>query len=783
MDPFVLSRDFFERFDNPSDRVLAEQIYNDFISKKGEELVTGSLLQNTQFALLFSILCMREFYRQNWTGPRSPFSSKVLALATAAFPSREAAMEFLVADGEFPYRMTRNPELLAFALKELQKPGRDTDSLCAWWLCRAYYLHLRLLDAPCYSLRNKLASLVQEHVQKSFGISKTVLVLEAANFMQECENDSSLSYLEEAAKAEGVEFSLIGRLGRRTIHQSFDVYQLTVDIKGNQPQTDSPAATEGPKNIALNAEGPKNIALNDDHLRENVEFTDDKDTVKATHAQLAIFLGHARELWRFHARDTEINEKVTAYVEKVLESPNCWQIFSAGLFWRSRLETDRTRTMERACFQFKALAEQIDDAGNDDRLDWTFAVWFPADWECDREQAMLFAGLGAFKTALEIFNRREMFEEAVQCLLSLGQLEEAESLVTKQLEKYPNDPKLVCVLGDVKRRAWETLLAQREQNDPAVTEAFKLAESLYIESWKLSCERLAKAQRNLGALYYVVGDYHRVIEALGAAVALNPLFESSWYLIGFSHLQLKEYEQALRAFTRVINLNSDSPDAWTHIAHCHVQLGRLEDAYRALLQLTRINFNQTDCWLSLFSVSLAVGEPMDAIKSFRRYVEILSLEGGSSFSSKETAKIVEMCSQLIDLVCKVCLNPAANTDQAYRDITAPVKRQFDTLMFDYLTQSAMASNSEFWLQVARYMKADRWPLHAPQVREALLKAYRCLQSRPFDKDLATFKLITQIVTQLKEIDSENVEEVELIVKSVKRKCREAFETTPEYAAL
>jgi hypothetical protein len=130
-------------------------------------------------------------------------------------------------------------------------------------------------------------------------------------------------------------------------------------------------------------------------------------------------------------------------------------------------------------------------------------------------------------------------------------------------------------------------------------------------------------------------------------------------------------------------------------------------------------------------------------------------------------------------MCKVCLQSEIRSD-----LTAPVKRQFDSLIFDYLTQSPLASNSEFWLQVvARYMKADRWPLHAQQVREALLKSYRCLQSRPFDKDPVTFKLITQIVSELKEIDTERAEDVELIVRSVKRKCRDAFESTPEYASL
>lgn len=783
--PFDLeSSGFFSRFKHESERIFAQNLFNQFNARESIELLSFPV-ESDELNLLYSISALKEFLLQNWLGPRTPFNHPLFDY----FRNKTAGKTVLslVIDGEYPYRLTRQPELLIFALDRLTAlSSSSADRQVAWWYARALYLHQRVVDYSSPTLRSKITSTLKTKLGDMLTAQEAV---EAANFAQECEDEKLAQfYLDEASRLAGIKHSFIGKLGRRTIHQTFDIYQLTVNIT----RQDSQKVTCCSEADHRSAEQPKNVSLNDDVLRESVTFTEpDNGEPSASHLELAILLANARQLWRFHARDAEINEKLEAYIHKTLESPNSWQIYSAGLFWRSKIEADRGRTMERACLQFKALAEQVDfsspDTQEQSRFDWSFAVYFPTEWDCDREQGLLFAGLGAFKTALEIFERREMFEEAVQCLLNLGRIEDAQNVVTRQLEKFPDDPKLICVFGDVKRVIWE---GKQERNEPDAPAAFTATEETYQRAWTVSGNRLAKAQRSLGALYYVTGDYQKVRTALARAVAINPLFESSWFLLGFSAVQLEDFEGALRAFTRLINLNQDNPEAWKHIANCHVKLGRVDEAHRALLQVTRLQFDLADGWLSLFSVSLSVGEPLDAIRALRRYIEILisTSSESASFTPKETAKIIEMTTQICNLVIRVCFQSEDRiaSDPNYREMTLPVKRQFDNFLLDFMGQTNMASVSEFWIQVAAYLKADRWPLHSAQVREALLKAYRCLQSRPYDKDPATFRLIAQIISTLKEVaavEQTPASDVDLMVRSVKRRCKEAFEGTPEYESL
>ena len=790
--PFHLGPHFFARFQHESERIFAQNLYNDFENRTVSENVNFPV-ESDELGLIYSILALKEFFRQNWLGPRSAFPHPFFEYCKSKTNGK--SLLSLIMDGEYPYRLVKQPELLIFALERLSSTKNECRET-AWWYLRALYLHQRVIDYPSPTLRTKITSILKERIGN---FESTEEALEAANLAQECEDEKmALFCLDEASRLASIQHSFVGKLGRRTIHQTFDVYQLTVSIsRGVKTENERKCCTEDsrcmgqPKNTedSLSMGQPKNIALNDDHLRETVAFAETGNESEATHSELAILLANARQLWRFHARDSEINEKIEAYIQKVLEKPNSWQIYSAALFWRSKLESNHGRTMERACLQFKALAEQVDFESDDgmNRFDWSFAVFFPTEWDCDREQGLLFAGLGAFKTALDIFERREMFEEAVQCLINLGRIEDAESVVNGQLEKFPDDPKLVCVQGDVKRVLWER---KYHRNDPDTEAAFKLVEDTYLRAWSVSGNRLAKAQRSLGSLYYVLGDYKKVRSSLAKAVAINPLFESSWFLLGFASVQLEDFEGALRSFTRLINLNQDNPEAWKHVANCQVKLGRPDEAHRALAQVTRLQFDIPDGWLSLFSVSLSIGEPLDAIRSLRRYIEILLQTSSetSSFTTKETAKVIEMITQLCDLVIRVCVESAERirVDPNYREMTLPVKRQFDNFLLDFLGQTNMASVSEFWIQVARYLKADRWPVHASQVKEALLKAYRCLQSRPYDKDLATFRLIAQIVSGLKEVaatEENPASDIDLMVRSVKRRCKDVFEGTAEYELL
>lgn len=42
-----------------------------------------------------------------------------------------------------------------------------------------------------------------------------------------------------------------------------------------------------------------------------------------------------------------------------------------------------------------------------------------------------------------------MFEDCVECLAMSGQVARAKEIAKEYIEKYPNSPKMLCILGDL----------------------------------------------------------------------------------------------------------------------------------------------------------------------------------------------------------------------------------------------------------------------------------------------------------------------------------------------
>lgn len=76
------------------------------------------------------------------------------------------------------------------------------------------------------------------------------------------------------------------------------------------------------------------------------------------------------------------------YVAYVLENPNHnWLIYSMALLLRSRLEKERTRTVERSCYQLQVLVDQIKDQSPTftDRYKFFWLLAYPSNLELQRE--------------------------------------------------------------------------------------------------------------------------------------------------------------------------------------------------------------------------------------------------------------------------------------------------------------------------------------------------------------------------------------------------------------
>ena len=152
-----------------------------------------------------------------------------------------------------------------------------------------------------------------------------------------------------------------------------------------------------------------------------------------------------------------------------------------ALLLRTRLEGAKSRTIERAALQLQALVDQfpLSDSPASERMHHFFSIFIPPKWEMECELGERFVSLGVTRSALEIFERLEMWEHVISCYQMLEQEKKAEQVVLERLEVTPESPKLWCILGDLRKEI-----------------------GCYEKAWKLSEGRYARAMRSLGAYYF-----------------------------------------------------------------------------------------------------------------------------------------------------------------------------------------------------------------------------------------------------------------------------------------
>jgi len=120
-----------------------------------------------------------------------------------------------------------------------------------------------------------------------------------------------------------------------------------------------------------------------------------------------------------------------------------------ALLLRSRLEAHRTCTVERSTLQFQALIDQMPTAESTiaERSRLLHALPLPSKWELERELAPRFLSLGPVKSALEIFERLEVWEEVVKCWQATEQRDRALAVVRELLAGRKAEAEIVLARG------------------------------------------------------------------------------------------------------------------------------------------------------------------------------------------------------------------------------------------------------------------------------------------------------------------------------------------------
>ncbi|KAL2825274.1 hypothetical protein BDW59DRAFT_179878 [Aspergillus cavernicola] len=555
--------------------------------------------------------------------------SAIRSNAAALRTLRDKVIRDLSVDGEAAFKLTPSVELFAVAkaiLVDADVLVGEGPLVARTTRMRVNFLHQKMLSEVTSTLQDVIYSDLDELSkrllnEKSSGLEKGNFLLERATIHVHHGFDTKArADLEQAATERKFEFALTGRLGKRTKFQDRDISQLVILAKSAEEATG--VDSERSDNANRDAVAPKKLDLNDDTLLEAISFTkpdeqqsqektvkvQEAPTLSTTLASLdpgdqplldpadsAILLSYAAAITNTRPEDGLTREETAPYATRVLDGGSSnWQIYTQGLLLRSRIEGYKSRTVERSVLQMQALVDQVlaDTATQDtqatetsqepstflprpekdesasaaDRLKYIWLLSFSTRWDLESELANRWVNLGGLRTALDIYERLQMWAEVALCYAATEKEGKAKAITRRQLYEPtgqdPNDenekfegpelsplpadaPRLFCILGDL-------------ESDP----------TLYDRAWEVSNKRYARAQRSLARHFLTLKPpaLEKAAEAYQKSLHINRLNHGAWFALGCVQLELQCWDDAVKSFTRTVQLEDTDAEAWSNLA-------------------------------------------------------------------------------------------------------------------------------------------------------------------------------------------------------------------------
>ncbi|KAI0751164.1 TPR-like protein [Daedaleopsis nitida] len=674
------SRDLFTVTQSNQDLPLAEWFDGSRLHAAGPE--------QELCRLSCAVACLHAFLQANWTGPDldiKPLEVLTLTpelsqLVSEDFLHQKAVSELAYA-GEPAYHLAKFPILLLLSRVLLDTPFQHCQSV-PWWKLRLWRIHQQVLDEPVPVPSDVFAAV--SPLLDTFATEPDItgrLLLEQGLLEHHVGHDKSAAdYFVRAARATQLEYELTGALGKRTKFQERDISQLILLAK-SRDEGDSTASPAGSSNVPEPAI-PETLSLNDDTLLEQTAFT---SSSASTAAAPGPRLGHIDPASQpaLHPLDQSIllalclnvkntspahgltAEQMSPYVARVISHPGNWTVHTMALLLRSRLESNRTRTVERSVLQLQALVDQMPTADSTlaERLLYIHEILLPSKWEMEKELALRYLTIGVVKSALEIFERLEMWEEAVKCWASMERADKGIALIRDLLEGRKAEADTVIMHGKaLSENRRRVLDAAREAKLWCLLGDFEpdSAKEHYTRAWEISKESSGRAMRSLGGFYFARGKYPEAIGCLRRAVAINPLLARSWFVLGCACIREEDWDGAREAFVRCVTIDDEDGESWNNLASVYLRMGEagktaiLEDeeekpedkvsldaakripfanrllAFRALKQGLKFNYDNWRMWANYMIVAMDVGELSEACRALARVVEERAAKDGAA---------------------------------------------------------------------------------------------------------------------------------------------------------